>query len=92
MEIRYNPKADLLYIRLDDRKQEVINRRSTEDVVLDIGADNQIIGIEILDFKTFESCRSIASQIPGLALARCTYDRRLVSLCFASFSNPSFLL
>lgn len=49
MEIRYNPKADLVYIRLDERKQEVINRRSTEDVVLDIGADGQIIGIEILD-------------------------------------------
>ena len=49
MEIRYNPTADLVYIRLDERKQEVINRRSTEDVVLDIGADGQIIGIEILD-------------------------------------------
>lgn len=49
MEIRYNPKADLVYIRLDERKQEVINRRSTEDIVLDIGADNRIIGIEILD-------------------------------------------
>ena len=23
MEIRYNPKADLVYIRLDERKQEV---------------------------------------------------------------------
>lgn len=48
MEIRYNPKTDLLYIRLNDRKQDVINRRSTEDIVLDIGADNQIVGIEIL--------------------------------------------
>ena len=41
MEIRYNSKADLVYIRLDERKQEVINRRSTEDVVLDIGADTE---------------------------------------------------
>lgn len=49
MEIRYNPQADLLYIRLDNRKQEVINRRPTEDVVLDIGVDDRIIGIEILD-------------------------------------------
>jgi len=49
MEIRYNAKTDLVYIRLDDRKQDVINRRSTEDIVLDIGADNRIIGIEILD-------------------------------------------
>ena len=49
MEIRYNAKADLVYIRLDERKQEVINRRSTEDVVLDIGEDEKIVGIEILD-------------------------------------------
>ena len=49
MEIRYNAKADLVYIRLDDRKQEVVNRRSTEDIVLDIGADDRIVGIEIMD-------------------------------------------
>ena len=49
MEIRYNAKSDLVYIRLDERKQDVVNRRLTEDIVLDIGADNRIIGIEILD-------------------------------------------
>ena len=49
MQIHYNTKTDLVYIRLDERKQDVINRRSTEDIVLDIGADNRIIGIEILD-------------------------------------------
>ncbi len=49
MEIRYNAKADLVYFRLDERKQDVISRRSTEDIVLDIGADDRIIGIEIMD-------------------------------------------
>ena len=49
MEIRYNAKADLVYIRLDERKQDVINRRSTEDIVLDIGADDRIVGIEIME-------------------------------------------
>ena len=49
MNIIYNDKTDLLYIRLDDRKQEVINRRISEDIVLDIGKDDRIIGIEILD-------------------------------------------
>ena len=49
MNIIYNEKADLLYIRLDDRKQDVINRRVSEDIVLDIGENNKIIGIEILD-------------------------------------------
>ena len=49
MQIIYNAKTDLVYIRLDERKQDVINRRSTEDIVLDIGEDNRIVGIEILD-------------------------------------------
>ena len=49
MNVSYNDKKDLLYIRLDDRKQQVINKRVSDDVVLDIGEGNKIIGIEILD-------------------------------------------
>ena len=49
MQITYNAKTDLLYIRLDDRRQPVINRRLSDDIVLDIGEKEQIIGIEILD-------------------------------------------
>jgi uncharacterized protein YuzE len=36
-------------MRLDDREQPVINRRISEDVVLDIGEDDRIVGIEVLD-------------------------------------------
>jgi len=49
VNIVYNDKTDLLYIRLDDRKQEVINKRVSEDIVLDIGENEMIVGIEILD-------------------------------------------
>ncbi|NIO70412.1 MAG: DUF2283 domain-containing protein [Anaerolineae bacterium] len=49
MQILYNVKTDLLYLRLDDRKQQVINKRLSEDIVLDLGEDNRIVGIEILD-------------------------------------------
>jgi uncharacterized protein YuzE len=49
MQITYDSKTDLIYIRLDERKQDIVNRRASEDVVLDIGADNRIVGIEILD-------------------------------------------
>jgi uncharacterized protein YuzE len=49
MHVSYNDKTDLLYLRLDDRKQEVINKRVSDDVVLDIGEGDKIIGIEILD-------------------------------------------
>jgi uncharacterized protein YuzE len=40
---------DLLYFRLDDRKQSVINKRVSEDIVLDVGEDDRIVGIEIID-------------------------------------------
>ena len=49
MKISYDDRADLLYLRFDERKQEVENKRVTDDVVLDIGAGGKIIGIEILD-------------------------------------------
>ncbi|MFH1450324.1 MAG: DUF2283 domain-containing protein [bacterium] len=49
MNVLYNDRTDLLYIRLDDRKQDVVNRRVSEDIVLDIGEGDRIIGIEILD-------------------------------------------
>lgn len=49
MNIIYNDKTDLLYIRFDDKKQDVLNKRITEDIVLDIGDNDRIVGIEILD-------------------------------------------
>jgi uncharacterized protein YuzE len=49
MNIVYNDKVDLLYIRFDDRKQDVINRRISEGIVLDIGDNDRIVAIEILD-------------------------------------------
>lgn len=49
MNVIYNDKTDLLYIRLDDKKQDVINRRISEDIVLDIGEGDRIVGIEILN-------------------------------------------
>ena len=49
MQIVYTPKTDILYIRLDEQNQDVINQRVSEDVVLDMGSENRIIGIEIMD-------------------------------------------
>jgi uncharacterized protein YuzE len=49
MQILYDATKDMLYMRLDDQKQTVINRRLSEDIVLDIGEGERIVGIEILD-------------------------------------------
>ena len=48
MKITYHEKTDLLYIRLDERPQQVTNREVSDDVILDIGDDGRIVGIEIL--------------------------------------------
>ena len=40
MQILYDAKTDLLYLRLDDQKQQLINKRLIEDIVLDIGEDD----------------------------------------------------
>jgi len=49
MNISYSDKTDLLYIRLDEGTQQVMNKRVSDSVVLDIGDNDKIIGIEILD-------------------------------------------
>ena len=49
MQIQYDARTDLLYLRLDDEPQTVINRRVSDDVVLDIGRDDRLVGIEIMD-------------------------------------------
>jgi uncharacterized protein YuzE len=59
MNIVYNDKTDLLYIRLDDRKQATINKRVSDDIVLDVGENDKIIGIEILDASRHVSLEKI---------------------------------
>jgi uncharacterized protein YuzE len=49
MQIHYDSRTDLLYLRLDDGRQPVVNRRVSDDIVLDVGPDDRMVGIEIMD-------------------------------------------
>jgi len=49
MEIVYNQEFDRLYLRFDPKPQSVTNVRLSDSIVLDVGADDRIVGIEILD-------------------------------------------
>jgi len=49
MKVQYDERADLLYLRLDPRPQEVLNRRVSDDIVLDVGREDKIVGIEIMN-------------------------------------------
>ena len=59
MKIYYDDQKDLLYLRFDERSQEIENQRLTEDIVLDIGEGGRIVGIEILDASQHVRLESI---------------------------------
>jgi uncharacterized protein YuzE len=49
MKIEYDERADLLYLRIDPRSQQVVNRRVSDDIVLDVGEGEKIVGIAIMN-------------------------------------------
>lgn len=60
MRITYDTKADAIYIRLKEGKF-ARNREVELGVVLDIGPDNELLGIEILDASTRINMSDIAN-------------------------------
>ena len=55
--------------RLDEPAQEVLNRDVAEGVTLDIGADERIVGIEILDASRRLDLRQVLPVSHGTAVA-----------------------
>ena len=51
MKISYDPEIDAMYIRLIDGKHECRTVKLNEEVALNIGPKEELIGIEILDAK-----------------------------------------
>jgi uncharacterized protein YuzE len=51
MRISYDPEVDALYIRLIEGNHECRTVRLNEEVALNIGAGERLVGIEILDAK-----------------------------------------
>jgi uncharacterized protein YuzE len=51
MKIRYDPEVDALYIRLMEGPQECRTLRLNEEIALNLGAGETLVGIEILDAK-----------------------------------------
>ncbi len=50
MKMRYDEKADALYLRLDDSK--IIESEEVQPgIVLDFNAEKQVVGIEVLDLR-----------------------------------------
>ena len=51
MRISYDPEVDALYIRLLEGKHECRTLRLTDEVSLNIGEGEVLVGIEVLDAK-----------------------------------------
>ena len=51
MKISYDPEIDALYIRLIDEESECRTLRLNEEIALNIGPGETLVGIEILDAK-----------------------------------------
>lgn len=51
MKISYDSEIDALYIRLVEGKQECRTLRLTEEIALNLGENELLVGIEILDAK-----------------------------------------
>ena len=49
MKITYDPEVDAMYIQLVSGHHECRTLRLSEDIALDIGPNEQLVGIEILD-------------------------------------------
>jgi len=52
MKISYDPEIDALYIRLLRGKHECRSIRLSEEVALNIGPGEKLVGIEILDARS----------------------------------------
>ena len=61
LTIHYNSQTDLLYLRLEQEDHSITNKRISEDIVLDIGSDNKIIGIEIMDASQHVNLEKVIS-------------------------------
>lgn len=51
MRISYDSEVDALYIRLIEGEHECRTVRLTDEIALNIGPNEQLVGIEVLDAK-----------------------------------------
>ena len=65
MKIKYDPKVDVAYISLKKGATQVTPIRVTEDLAVDFGPNEQIVGIEILDASEH---LSLSKEEPAIEL------------------------
>lgn len=51
MKLTYDPRYNIAYIQLREKKQTVTSIKITEELVIDIAPDGNVYGIELLNAK-----------------------------------------
>jgi len=64
VKLHFDPEADALYLRLDD-SAIVESEEVQPGVVLDFNADNQVVGVEILN---------VAKRVPAANLRQIQFE------------------
>jgi uncharacterized protein YuzE len=49
MKLRYDPEVDALYISFKQELAQMITIRLNEDVAVDLGLGEEVVGIDVLD-------------------------------------------
>ena len=66
MKISYDVEIDALYIRLIEGKHECRTVRLNEEIALNIGKGEKLVGIEILDAKEVLSAGKLPVVLEGI--------------------------
>ena len=69
MKISYDKEVDALYIRLLETNEECRTLRLTDEIALNIGPHEQLIGIEILDAKQILG----KGEVPSIVIENIRY-------------------
>ena len=69
MKISYDSEVDALYIRLVETSEECRTLRLSDEIALNIGPHEQLVGIEILDAKQVLG----KGQVPSVIIENMKY-------------------
>ncbi|MGL5035429.1 MAG: DUF2283 domain-containing protein [Microcystaceae cyanobacterium] len=76
MKISYDSEIDALYIKLVEGKQECRTLQLTEEIALNIGQNELLVGIEILDAKEILG----SGNVPNVVLENIPFSVQTIAV------------
>jgi uncharacterized protein YuzE len=76
MKISYDSEIDAIYIKLVEGNQECRTLQLTEEIALNIGQDELLVGIEILDAKEILG----SGNVPNVVLENIPFSVQTIAV------------